>query len=213
MIKPVPKSAILIASLKTNSGKMLITENTTTVYAAYWVSSSNSSSSSLRCWSSGLQPHIDCLRSQRAYLALAQALQDVDHQDRGHLDRLRRQHLRLRLHRPPLPTGSMQGGQVDNSNELHKKKPTKSHLSEMKHLFKNNGRGWVFLFEVCRSCLAKKESCQAAGEFRKIFKPTDVEGCVWREPCKNYWSDFPVKADPGHTWYLSFFYTGKIFGE
>lgn len=90
--------------------------------------------------------HQDCshfvrLRSQRAYLALALALQDVDHQDRRHLDRLRRQHLRLRLHRPPLPTGSMQGGQVDNSNELHKKKPTKSHLSEMKHLFKNNGRG------------------------------------------------------------------------
>jgi len=60
--------------------------------------------------------HQDCshfvrLRSQRAYLALALALQDVDHQDRRHLDRLRRQHLRLRLHRPPLPTGSMQGGQ------------------------------------------------------------------------------------------------------
>ena len=35
MIKPIPMSAILIASLKTNSGKMLITENTTTVYAAY----------------------------------------------------------------------------------------------------------------------------------------------------------------------------------
>ena len=177
MVKPVPKSAILIASLKTNSGKMLITENTTTVYAAYWVSSSNSSSSSLRCWSSGLQPHIDCLRSQRAYLALAQALQDVDHQDRRHLDRLRRQHLRLRLHRPPLPTGSMQGGQVDNSNELHKKKPTKSHLSEMKHLFKNNGRGWVFCLKFAVLALQRRKVARRLenlGKFSSLLMLKDV---------------------------------------